>query len=137
MSSVSSPGDATFARTAEPVRATVFAGGVETEYYRSGSGMPVLLLLMPPGDPGRDRMLRFLSPRARVIAPMIPAAIEFSSWLRDFLDGVGVVPVHIVATTALELAARDFAASDPARVDQVSTLDRVAAAQTPGETIIP
>jgi len=119
------------------VRATVFAGGVETEYYRSGSGSPVLLLLMPPGDPDRDRIMRVLSPRARVIAPRIPAGAEFSSWLRDFLDGVGVVPVHIVATTAFAIHARDFAASDPASVEQVTTLEPVAAAQTPGESIIP
>lgn len=134
MSGAVSPGDATFARTAEPVRATVFAGGVETEYYRSGSGSPVLLLLLPPGDPDRDRIMRVLSPRARVIAPKMPVAVDFTSWLRDFVDGVGVVPVHLVATKAFEVPARDFAASDPARVEQVTTLD-AAAAQTPGETI--
>jgi hypothetical protein len=110
---------------------------VETEYFRSGSGSPVLLLLMPPGDPDRDRIMRVLSPRARVIAPRIPAAVEFTSWLRDFLDGVGVVPVHIVATSALEVHARYFAASDPARVEQLSTLEPVATVHTPGESIIP
>jgi hypothetical protein len=115
-----SPGDAAFARTAEPVRATVFAGGVETEYYRSGSGSPVLLLLTPPGDPDRDRLIRLLSPRARVIAPRIPAAVEFSSWLRDFLDGIGMLPVHIIAAEALSAPALLFAAADPSRVEQVT-----------------
>ena len=134
MSGAGSPGDATFARTADPVRATVLAGGIETEYHRSGSGSSLLLLLLPPGDPDRDRLMRLLSPRARVIAPRIPRTIDFSTWLRDFLDGVGVVPVHLVTTTALEMHARDFAASDPARVEQVTTLG-AAAAQTPGETI--
>ena len=119
------------------MRATVFAGGVETEYYRSGSGSPVLLLLMPPGDSDRDRIMRVLSPRARVLAPKVPQAAEFSSWLRDFLDGVGVVPVHIVATAAFALHARDFAASDPASVEQVTTLDSVVPAQTSSETNFP
>ena len=120
MSGPASPGDATFARSAEPVRATVFAGGVETEYYRSGSGSPVLLLLMPPGDPDRDRVINLLSLRARVIAPKVPAAVGFSSWLRGFLDGIGVLPVHIVATEALSTPALLFAAADPSLVEQVT-----------------
>ena len=127
MNGAGSPGNATFARTAEPVRATVLAGGVETEYHRCGSGSPVVLLLMDSGDPDRDRTMRVLSSRARVIAPRIPAAVDFSSWLRDFLDGVGVEPVHIVATTAFEVPAREFAASDPTRIEQLSTLAPTAA----------
>ena len=81
--------------------------------------------------------MRVLSPRARVLAPKVPQAAEFSSWLRDFLDGVGVVPVHIVATAAFALHARDFAASDPASVEQVTTLDSVVPAQTSSETNFP
>lgn len=119
MSGADFTAETTLARTGEPVRASVCAGGVETDYVRVGRGVPVLLLAAPD-DPDRDTLLRSLGAQARVIAPRIPAGVDFASWLRDFLDGVGVLPVRIVATGALVTPALEFAAADPSRVERVT-----------------
>jgi hypothetical protein len=131
------PGDATLARTAEPVRATVFAGGVETEYLRVGSSTPALLFLAAPDDPDRDSVIRSLGVQGRVVAPSIPAGVDFATWLRDFLDGIGVLPVRIVATEALGAPALLFAAADPSRVEQITLWRSAKQQREPNHNTIP
>ena len=98
--------DSTLARDGMPVRASVSAGGVETEYLRAGCGEPLLLLLPPGRDIGSDQRLGSLAMQYRVTATSAPVDVDVASWIRDFLEGVGVVPVRIVAVGEVaELAA--------------------------------
>ena len=44
-----------------------------------------------------------------VTATSAPADVDVASWIRDFLEGVGVVPVRIVAVGEVaEVAAREW-----------------------------
>ena len=101
--------DFTLARDGTPLRASVSAGGVETEYLRAGCGEPLLLLLPPGHDIGSDQRLGSLAMQFRVTATSAPVDVDVASWIRDFLEGVGVVPVRIVAVGEVaELAAAEW-----------------------------
>jgi hypothetical protein len=101
--------DFTLPRDCTPVRASVWAGGVETDYLRAGCGEPLLLLLPPGRDIGSDRLLGSLAMQYRVTAASAPVDVDVASWIRDFLEGVGVVPVRIVAVGQVaELAAEEW-----------------------------
>jgi hypothetical protein len=91
------------------IRALVDDGATETWYLRAGTGAPVLVLAADPTL--RESLMRALAGQARVTAPEPPprAKVEFSAWLRGFLDGLGVVPAAIVADDTFAPPARDFA----------------------------
>ena len=84
-------------------------------YRRSGVGRAVLLVLWPPHEavPLWPELLDSLDERFRVIVPEAPAAeSDAASWLGDFLEGLGVSNVSIIATSCfcipvLELALRE------------------------------
>ena len=105
-------------------RATVCAGATTTDYLRAGCGPTVLLLGADVDSP----LLSALAARFRVIAPL-PAAdrappAPFSAWLRDFLDGLGVVGASVVAEEGWALRALRFALTDPTRVERIALLFR-------------
>ena len=118
---------------ATAVRAAVDAGALTTSYLRAGGGAAVLLLRAPRRDGAADPLFGALAERFRVIAPdaCAPAPARdgvpdppFSSWLRDFLDGLGLTRASIVAEEELGLRALSFALSDPARVASLVLLFR-------------
>lgn len=106
--------DSSIVRTGMPVWAVVCAGGVETEYFRAGSGDPVLLLLPREQFHENHPVLLAMAGTVRVTAPRAPSGVDFGPWIRDFLDGVGVVPVRVVALGEL---------LDPARQEFRIVLD--------------
>ncbi|HEV2130838.1 MAG TPA: hypothetical protein VGR27_07040 [Longimicrobiaceae bacterium] len=122
-----------------------------TYYARLGSGEPILVL---GSGEARDSLGSFLlvplAARFRVIAPeplvedgkatlMLPGsagAPAFSSWLRDFLDGLGVEQVSIVAEGKLAIPSLCFTLSDPGRVERLVLLYPDAPGPLPVESVI-
>jgi hypothetical protein len=104
-----------------PARAVVSARGVDTHYLRAGSGQPVVLLAEGDGA-SMHSVLASLVLSARVIAPLIPAHVPFADWLRDFLDGLGLTDVKLIADQAMASPVLEFAAGERLRVSSVALL---------------
>jgi pimeloyl-ACP methyl ester carboxylesterase len=100
----------------EAVRAEVRAGDRVTRYFRAGAGRVVLLLRPAAATTAWSAAAAELAARCRVIVPDIPESPDFTSWLGDFLDGLGLESVTILADPALGEAAREFATREPDRV---------------------
>ena len=92
------------------IRAVVDDGLTETWYLRAGTGAPVLVLAAEREL--RERLVGSLAGHARITAPEPPTSsgIESSTWLRGFLDGIGVTPRVILADEFFLLGARELAA---------------------------
>ena len=106
-----------------PVRCAVSAGSSDTDYVRAGRGEPPVVLLAAAAPPGGEpELVAPLAEHFRVVAPCAVATQAAASdgrfvvWLRDFLDGIGLDAVAVVAEPGLTDAALRFAASDPSRV---------------------
>lgn len=110
----------------EAVRAEVRAGDRVTRYLRAGAGRVVLLLRPAPVAAAWASAAAELAARCRVIVPDIPEAPDLTAWLGDFLDGLGLDRVTVLADPALGEAAREFAALEP---DRVALLAEVPATQ--------
>jgi len=106
-------------------RATVYAGACATDYVRAGHGATVLLLTRQRAE---HPLFGALASAFRVIAPELPrhaAGLEgeadslppFASWLRDFLDGLGIERVCLVVDELFALDALRFCLAEPTRVD--------------------
>jgi pimeloyl-ACP methyl ester carboxylesterase len=115
------------------VHASLLADGWETPYVRSGTGSP-LLLLGDPADPIVQSLVTPLAGVHRVIVPEVPGVARprrgqpvrpptFASWLRHFLDGIGLPRATLVlAHSEMVGAALAFALSEPSRVSRVVVL---------------
>jgi pimeloyl-ACP methyl ester carboxylesterase len=82
-------------------------------YHRSGTG-PVVLLLGADADPSPlwPEVLGALTNGFRLIVPVLPVVDTAAQLLADFLEGLGVAGVSVIASSqycipALELALRD------------------------------
>lgn len=117
--------------TTPAVEAVLQTGATETRYHRAGAGAPLLLLFTgamtdPLGQALFDRLAR----RFRVIAPVIPAGVgagapvPIATWLRDLIDGLGLVRPSVVADEALAGALLGFSLIDPGRIDRVVAVCR-------------
>ena len=111
----------------DPNRATVYAGPCATDYARAGHGATVLLLTRQHAE---HPLFGALASAFRVIAPELPRHVTgrenevespppFVSWLRDFLDGLGIQRVSLVADELFALEALRFSLAEPTRVDCV------------------
>jgi pimeloyl-ACP methyl ester carboxylesterase len=101
MSSPSSSADLTAAM------AEVRVGNLTTRYRRTGSGRPVVVL-QPPHDADADSSLlaELLSEHCRVIVPELPSGVtDAATWLRDFLDALGIERAAVVVPEQLGIAA--------------------------------
>jgi pimeloyl-ACP methyl ester carboxylesterase len=113
--------------SASPAKASVHAGGTTTNYLRAGSGDVVVLLGESFSDPEIDPLVAVLASAHRVVIPELACpkrangtpAVAFSSWLRSFLDGLGVTQASIVARDGTALAALAFALTDADRVSRL------------------
>lgn len=102
-------------------RAVVQAGATSTVYLRAGAGRPVLVLRRSTAPhPLWTPLITAVSDRFRVIAPEIEGGRDdFGQWLRHFLDGLGVPPVHILADEAMAAPAIGFAILEADRVERL------------------
>lgn len=83
-----------------------------TRYRRSGAGQAVLLLDTAAQSSLWPELLHVLGANFRLIVPEVPAENNVA-WLSEFLEGLGCMPVALVAASdfvvpALELALRDL-----------------------------
>jgi len=115
--------------------AQVRAADQVTRYLRSGAGVPVLVLDVatsagheldgatdvPAPDVGVwPELLTELPNHSRLILPEIPTdGPRFTSWLRGFIDGIGLAPVTLIASGPICVSAMEFTLSDPERVQRL------------------
>lgn len=116
----------------EVIEALVQTGSEETTYHRFGRG-PAVLLLGTGGlrGPLGTWIVNALGAGFRVIAPLAPVRSGapdptqprlpacFSGWLRDVIDGLGLVRPSIVAGEEFGVAALGFAVLDSERTDRL------------------
>lgn len=95
---------------------------LETRYQRAGTGAPVLLLF-PRGtrDPLGAALFSRLTEHYRVVAPTVPDGVgctgtPLSKWLRDLIDGLGLVQPTMIAEESLAGALLGFSLVDPGRI---------------------
>ena len=124
--------------------AAVLAGSVSTTYDRWGQGPPLLLLSADAGaEMLSEEAFASASDAFTVIVPRgTPWADEntqvaFSTWLRDFLDGLGVDRVTIVAVRDAGLLALLFAQLEPDRVERLVLIAVGARQAVHGTTLFP
>jgi len=87
-------------------------------YRRAGSGRSTLLL-RPEANAGAlwPELTVSLRTSFRVIEPVVPRLVsDAAAWLTDFLDGLGLEQVALVAADELILPALELALLDPERV---------------------
>ncbi|HEU4565746.1 MAG TPA: hypothetical protein VFS05_13890 [Gemmatimonadaceae bacterium] len=89
-----------------------------TRYIRLGAGRPVVVL---QGAAREDdlwpELLGTIAARCRVILPVAPEPdLSFGGWVRDFLDGLGLTPVALIAAGGYCAPALELALADTDRV---------------------
>ena len=95
----------------------------------------VVLLDAEVGAARRHDILDMLAARCRVVAPDLSAvgvlaprgdvgSTGFSTWLRGFLDGLGILCAHLVAREPFAARALNFCLMDPLRVDRLVLFHR-------------
>jgi pimeloyl-ACP methyl ester carboxylesterase len=115
-----SPAVADTARSSDSF-AQVRSADYTTRYIRVGAGQPVVIVdvAMDAGALWPELVSR-LADAGRVILPEVQGSSDrFSAWLRSFLDGMGLPPVTLVATSELCLSALEFALLEPERVKRL------------------
>lgn len=92
-----------------------------TRYTRLGAGRPVLVLdLLPFGAALWPDLLDRLADGNRVILPEVPRLeARFTSWLRGFVDGMGLPPVTLIAVGDLCVPSIEFTLLEPERVNRL------------------
>jgi pimeloyl-ACP methyl ester carboxylesterase len=97
--------------------AVLVSGATETHYRRAGAGTPLLLLFPSNTANSLDKQLFVgLAKRCRVIAPLRPPGVPFSSWLRDLIDGLGLDCPYLVVDESIIGVALGFALLEQERV---------------------
>jgi len=94
--------------------AEVRVGEHVTRYVRRGSGPSVVLLgADTDANPLWSPLLESVVANHRVIIPQLPPnGVDQSTWLREFIEGLGLSAVVLIAGSALSEAALDLAAVD-------------------------
>jgi hypothetical protein len=101
------------------IEAWVSAGGVDTRYWRAGTGPCVLVLLDPVtlAEKVAGQALATMARTHRVLIAETTDAIAGATsagptsagpWLRGLIEGLGVAPVGVIASTTVEVALREY-----------------------------
>jgi hypothetical protein len=106
--SIPPPCDVVAARPAE-LWAEVRARGRVMRYRRSGAGAASVLVCAGASDGLWPELLDALSVHARVIIPELPVDGQIACWLADFLEGLGLCEVSVVAADPYCMAALELA----------------------------
>jgi hypothetical protein len=79
-------------------RAVVCAGGIDTCYVRAGRGKPVVMVSENMDAPGVQEMIATLARDHLVLAaaPQLSDMRELGVWLRNFVEGLGIVDAHVI-----------------------------------------
>lgn len=100
-------------------------GTTETPYRRAGQG-PSVLLLFAEGNELGAQLFERLAARFRVIAPLLPSGVEVASWLRELIEGLGLIRPAIVADEPFGVASLSLSMQEPDRVGAIVVLARAA-----------
>lgn len=108
-----------------PVEAVLQTGAIETRYARAGVGLPILILFPHAlTDPLGAQLFAHLAERYRVVAPTIATGVPLSKWLRELIDGLGLVRPTVIVDEALAGALLGFSLVDPGRIAGVVAICR-------------
>jgi len=110
--------------------AEVRVGEHVTRYVRRGSGPSVVLLgADAEANPLWAPLLESIAATHRVIIPQLPPdGVDQSTWLREFIEGLGLSEVVLIAGSSLCEAALDLAAVDDFTVRKLILLPGESAA---------
>jgi hypothetical protein len=117
-------------------RATVCCGPVETGYRRAGHGDTVVALVARDW-PAAASLFPGLARDFRLIVPELEPADgsrgrpHFAAWLTDFLDGLGLSNVTLLADERFGAAALGAALVEPVRVGRLAVVLDAAASDDP------
>lgn len=91
-----------------------------TRYRRSGAGPTLLLLGADAGpSPLSPDLVDELGLRFRCIVPEVPSGPNAVAWLAEFLEGLGVPDVMILAANHLCIPVIELAFRDPDRTKRI------------------
>ena len=94
--------------------AEVRVGEHVIRYVRRGAG-PSIVVVSDPGDSHAmwSRLVESLAPSHRIfLTQPPPAGVDVTSWLRGFIEGIGLASIILIAGGASGAAAREVAAVD-------------------------
>jgi hypothetical protein len=83
-------------------------------YVRRGSG-PSIVVVSDVGDshPMWHRLIESLAPTHRIfVTQPPPTGVDLTSWLRGFIEGIGLASIILIAGGAASAAAMEVAAAD-------------------------
>lgn len=93
------------------IEAVVQVGEQETPYLRCGRGAPVVVLATSTAE--RERLVRLVGTRFRVVAPQPPGTTDLSAWLREVIEGLGLEdPILVTAAEWTHEVAGEVVRSD-------------------------
>ena len=93
--------------------AEVRVGDHVTRYVRRGTGPAVVLVgADASANPVVLPLITKLAPNHRLIVPQTPAAVDFASWLRGFIEGIGLAEIALITGDVPAGAADELAATD-------------------------
>jgi hypothetical protein len=103
-----------------------------------GAGQPVVVAdeAMTPSSLWPELIGRLAEGRRLIIPEVQGGQDRFASWLRSFLDGMGLPPVTLVATGKLCLASLEFVLLEPDRVDRLVLVPSGSAEETGLATVM-
>ena len=93
--------------------AEVRVGEHVTRYVRRGTGPSVVLVGADANtNPVVLPLLTKLAPNHRLIVPQTPTVDDLASWLRGFIEGLGLAEIALITGDAPAAAAAELAAAD-------------------------
>ena len=108
--------------------AEVRVGEHVTRYVRRGTGPAVVLIGADAStNPVVLPLITKLAPNHRLIVPQTPAADDLASWLRGFIEGIGLAEVALIAGDAPAAAATELAGTDDFTIRKLVVLPRSSA----------
>lgn len=97
------------ARAGAPARAVVHAGGMDTEYLRTGRGHAVVLVASELDSPEVHGLVASLAERHLVFAasPRLHGDVDLSAWFNAFIEGLGLRSAHLFIHSSVSFAPGD------------------------------
>ena len=103
--------------------AEVRVGEHVTRYVRRGTGPSVVLVGADADtDPVVLPLITTLAPNHRLIVPQTPSADDLATWLRGFIEGIGLSEITLIAGNQPASAAVDLVAVDDFTIGKLVVL---------------
>ena len=113
--------------------AEVRVGEHVTRYVRRGTGPSVVLVGADAStSPVVLPLITKLAPKHRLIVPQTPVADDLASWLRGFIEGIGLSEIALIAGDAPAVAATELAVADDFTIRRLVVLGQSTTASSNG-----